>query len=101
MCKNTQAYEEECQLARLNKFAYFETRNKARAMRTFRTWYKCSKTYQEIVSKNYEKIQLLKAIDASIMTKIKFCQAWTNWSGMDAYDIEDPIVYIRDDGWSS
>ena len=96
--KNTQAYEDAWELARLNKAAYFETRNKAGAMRTFRTWYRCSKTYQEIMSKNYEKIQLLKAIDASIMTKIKFRQAWTNWSGMDAYDIEDPIVYIRDDG---
>jgi len=96
--KNTQAYEDAWDLARRNKAAYLETRNKAGAMRTFRTWYRCSKTYQEIMSKNYEKIQLLKAIDVSIMTKIKFRQAWTNWSGMDAYDVEDPIVYIRDDG---
>ena len=67
-------------------------------MRTFRTWYKCSKTHQEIMLRNYEKIQRLKAIGASILTKIKFRQAWTNWSGMEAYDIEDPMVYIRDDG---
>ena len=91
--KNTQAYEDACDLARRNKAAYLETRNKAGVMRTFRTWYRRSKTYQEIMSKNYEKIQLLKAIDASIMTKIKFSP-----SSMDAYDVEDPIVYIRDDG---
>jgi hypothetical protein len=96
--KNTQAYEEAWELARSNKEAYLEVKSKAGAMRTFRTWYKCSKTHQEIMSRNYEKIQRLKAIDASIMTKIKFRQAWTNWSGMEAYDIEDPIVYIRDDG---
>ena len=67
-------------------------------MKTFRTWYRCTKTYQEIMPVNYDKIQILKAIEANIMMKIKFRQAWTNWSGMDTYDIEEPIVYIRDDG---
>ena len=95
--KDSQAYAEAWQLARLIKFAYFETRFKAEAMKTFRTWYRCTKTYQEIMSMNYDKIQILKAIKANIMMKIKFRQAWTNWSGMDTYDIEESIVYIRDD----
>ena len=96
--KESQAYKEAWELARLNKEAYFVTRNKAEAMKEFRTWYKCTKTYQEIMSRNYDRIQIFKGFEANIMAKIKFRQAWTDWSRMDTYDIVEPFVYIQDDG---
>ena len=95
---DSQAYDKARQLARPNKFASSETRFKADAMKTFCTWYRCTKTYQKIMSVNYDKPQILTAIEANIMMKVKFRQAWINWSGMDTYDIEESFAYIDDDG---
>ena len=51
-------------------------------MRTFRNWFKCSNTYQEILTKNCDRHETLRAIEANIMTKIKFQQVWIQWSCM-------------------
>ena len=50
------------------------------------------------MSKNYDKIRFLKAIETNIVMKIKLRRMWTNWGGIDTYEDAEPMVYIRDDG---